>query len=90
MADKDLEKATSAGSRAPQYDYGTAEETVPGTKWTRFTDSFRRNPNARMVTEAVDAEGKPLEDQPPVEPALSMKLKDRHLQMIAIGGSIGM
>jgi amino acid transporter len=42
-----------------------------------------------MVTEAVDAEGRPLADQPPAQPALSMKLKDRHLQMIAIGGSIG-
>jgi amino acid transporter len=42
-----------------------------------------------MVTEATDAEGKPLPDQPPAEPALAMKLKDRHLQMIAIGGSIG-
>jgi amino acid transporter len=54
-------------------------------------DSFKRNPNARMVTVALDAEGKPLPDhlQPPVQPALAMKLKDRHLQMIAIGGSIG-
>lgn len=89
MTDKDLEKAESRGSGLPQYDYGSTEETVEGTKWTRFTDSFRRNPNARMVTVAVDAEGKPLKDQPPAEPALSMKLKDRHLQMIAIGGSIG-
>ncbi|PVH97629.1 AAT family amino acid transporter [Periconia macrospinosa] len=73
---------------SPQYDVGASEE-VSGTKWGRFVDSFKRNPNARMVTEAVDAEGKPLPDQPPAEPALSMKLKNRHLQMIAIGGSIG-
>lgn len=52
-------------------------------------DSFKRNPNARVVTEATDAEGRPLDDQPPAEPALAMKLKERHLQMIAIGGSIG-
>ena len=52
-------------------------------------DSFKRNNNARMVTEATDSEGRPLEDQPPAEPALAMKLKGRHLQMIAIGGSIG-
>ena len=51
--------------------------------------SFKRNPNARVVTEATDSEGRPLEDQPPAEPALAMKLKERHLQMIAIGGSIG-
>lgn len=53
-------------------------------------DSFRRNKNARVVTEATDSEGRPLKDQPPAEPALAMKLKGRHLQMIAIGGSIGM
>lgn len=52
--------------------------------------SFRRNRNARVVTEATDSEGRPLKDQPPAEPALAMKLKQRHLQMIAIGGSIGM
>ena len=51
--------------------------------------SFKRNKNARMVTEATDNEGRPLPDQPPAEPALAMKLKGRHLQMIAIGGSIG-
>lgn len=53
-------------------------------------DSFKRNKNARVVTIATDSEGRPLPDQPPAEPALAMKLKGRHLQMIAIGGSIGM
>ena len=52
--------------------------------------SFKRNSNARVVTEAVDSEGRPLKDWPPAEPALVMKLKQRHLQMVAIGGSIGM
>jgi amino acid transporter len=51
--------------------------------------SFKRNHNARMVTEATDNEGRPLPDQPPAEPAVAMKLKPRHLQMIAIGGLIG-
>jgi len=86
--DKDLEKNESLAG-PPQYDYGSTAETKGGTKFCRFVDSFKRNPNARMVTEATDAEGKPLPDQPPAEPALAMKLKDRHLQMIAIGGSIG-
>lgn len=59
--------------------------------FSAFTlQSFKRNPNARVVTEATDLEGRPLPDQPPAEPALAMKLKERHLQMIAIGGSIGM
>lgn len=58
--------------------------------FSSFTaDSFKRNPNARVVTEATDAEGRPLPNQPPAEPALAMELKNRHLQMIAIGGSIG-
>ncbi|KAF2199779.1 AAT family amino acid transporter [Delitschia confertaspora ATCC 74209] len=91
MADtlKDLEKGSSNISTPPAYEYGATEETTTGSGWSRFRDSFKRNPNARMVTEATDAEGKPLADQPVAEPALSMKLKDRHLQMIAIGGSIG-
>ena len=87
---KDIEKSVSA----PNYDSGhqhldSTIVTKEGTKFSRFVDSFRRNPNARMVTELTDAEGKPLPDQPPAEPALSMSLKGRHLQMIAIGGSIG-
>jgi yeast amino acid transporter len=96
MADIDLEggkertsfTASGTSPTAAHYDVGSTEH-VPTTRWGRFTDSFKRNPNARVVTEAVDAEGKPLTDQPPAEPALSMELKNRHLQMIAIGGSIG-
>ncbi|KAK4941256.1 histidine permease [Elasticomyces elasticus] len=63
-------------------------ETAP-TAFGRFVDSFKRNPNARVTTQAIDADGNLLKDQPPAEPALAMKLKQRHLQMIAIGGSIG-
>ena len=88
--EKDMEKDGSA----PIYDsghqdFGSTVETRDGTKFSRFVDSFRRNHNARMVTLLTDADGKPLPDQPPAEPALAMKLKGRHLQMIAIGGSIG-
>lgn len=96
MGDIDLERgkeqptyaSNGQSGEAPQYDYG-GSRPVSGSKWVRLRDSFKRNPNARMVTEAVDEEGKPLPDQPPAEPALSMQLKNRHLQMIAIGGSIG-
>jgi amino acid transporter len=41
--------------------------------FSAFTlNSFKRNPNARVVTEATDLEGRPLPDQPPAEPALAM------------------
>ncbi|KAF1966897.1 AAT family amino acid transporter [Bimuria novae-zelandiae CBS 107.79] len=93
MAGIDVESGHEKGSGSPsvhsgQHGYGETEVSN-GTKWENFRDSFKRNPNARMATEALDEDGRPLPDQPPAEPALSMKLKDRHLQMIAIGGSIG-
>jgi hypothetical protein len=91
MGKDDLEKAdvhSTSTDLAPN-DNGWAHETKSGSKLSRMRDSFKRNPNARMVTEAVDAEGRPLPDQPAAQPALSMALKGRHLQMIAIGGSIG-
>lgn len=69
--------------------YGSTVETKQGNAFSRFDDSFRRNSNASVTTDLVDVDGKPLPDQPPAEPALAMKLKERHLQMIAIGGSIG-
>jgi yeast amino acid transporter len=86
----------SEKSRPPP-SYGREEQMRRGSVteyhdgfFSAFTiESFKRNRNARVVTEATDSEGRPLEDQPPAEPALAMKLKERHLQMIAIGGSIG-
>lgn len=59
------------------------------TFFGNFVDSFKRNPHARATSVAQDAEGRPVTDAPAAEPALAMKLKNRHLQMIAIGGSIG-
>lgn len=86
----DNEKRASVYDRDFQLGRGSITPHHDGF-WQAFTAaSFKRNRNARMVTEATDAEGKPLPDQPPAEPALAMKLKGRHLQMIAIGGSIGM
>src|SRR3954454_22555377 len=88
--EKDIEKSVSAPTYGISHQHlGSAVVRKEGTKFSRFVDSFKRNLNARMVTELTDAEGKPLPDQPPAEPALSMSLKVRHLQMIAIGGSIG-
>lgn len=92
MAKMDVEKGQSEdNAELPPYGYdeGDIEHTKEGTKLSRFVDSFKRNPNARMVTIATDDQGRPLKDQPPAEPAMAMSLKNRHLQMIAIGGSIG-
>lgn len=85
------ERGNSSSSSQNRLEKESYEE-VPKSEgfFSVFTfNSFKRNPNARMVQEATDAEGRPLKDQPPAEPALAMKLKQRHLQMIAIGGSIG-
>ena len=88
--EKDIEKIDLSPTYSSGHtDLGSTVQTTEGTKFSRFVDSFRRNHNARMVTELTDEEGKPLPDQPPAEPALAMSLKGRHLQMIAIGGSIG-
>jgi len=103
MADADLALRDDVEKYAEKSDYkpagyGEDEQRRRGSVTSihdgffgAFTlESFKRNPNARVVTEATDSEGRPLPDQPPAEPALAMKLKERHLQMIAIGGSIGM
>jgi amino acid transporter len=59
MAGMDEEKGYTGSGESPQYDYGEAEP-VSSTAFGRFKDSFKRNPNARVVTEALDAEGRPL------------------------------
>ncbi|KAL2353625.1 putative amino acid permease [Cryomyces antarcticus] len=88
----DEKKYTSpAGSHeAPEYEAGSFEE-VKSSKWTHFVDSFKPNPNASVTPAGVvGADGKVIEGSagPPPE-KLSRRLKGRHLQMIAIGGSIG-
>lgn len=60
----------------------------------RFIDSFKRNPDLRVAPlEVVLAHGRVFDSkhaaQNTANSALVRKLKGRHLQMIAIGGSIG-
>lgn len=86
--EKDPEKASSPLGKTDDAALGSTD-AVPTSKFGGFVDSFKRNPNARMQTEDVDEDGKPI-DVGYAEPAMSMSLKPRHLQMIAIGGSIGM
>ena len=80
--EKGISPSSSSPSALPQYSGEGEMETVKtGTTMSRFRDSFKRNPNARMITEATDAQGRPLKDQPPAEPALAMKLKNRHVSL---------
>lgn len=85
-------KSVPTGPADPLPTYGEAEPTRAGFG-RRFIDSFKRDPNA-SVTGGAGADGKTFD----VENAaantaaspLHRRLKARHLQMIAIGGSIGM
>lgn len=86
--DVDVEKEESSSGHE-SHDYGQVISTHDKPFFVRFIDGFRQNPNGRVSEALVDADGKVLPDQPPAQPALAMKLKERHLQMIAIGGSIG-
>ncbi|KIX99632.1 uncharacterized protein Z520_04266 [Fonsecaea multimorphosa CBS 102226] len=87
--EKDIEAMSASPSGSTDLSQGKVEFPPAPTAFGRFVDSFKRNPHARVTTQAIDANGRVLPDQPPAEPALAMKLKGRHLQMIAIGGSIG-
>jgi yeast amino acid transporter len=70
-------------------------------KWTtRFIDSFKRDPNAHVVkpgqlVSATEGHGKvsgfdhKAAAEATANSGLAHKLKARHMQMIAIGGSIG-
>jgi amino acid transporter len=62
---------------------------------TRIVDSFKRDPTITATPPGdVGANGKVFDTeaaaQRTAESPLARKLKGRHLQMIAIGGSIGM
>lgn len=90
--DVDLEykrEPSPSDSSPSREEHGKISNAPKGPLFTRIIDSFRENPNARVSPLVLDEEGKPLPNQPPAQPALAHKLKERHLQMIAIGGSIG-
>jgi amino acid transporter len=89
----DAEKNVNLGSSSPEWDSGDA---APSGNWrTRFVDSFRRDPNAAIIKPGQAQAGNPRgfdhkgAAQRTANSGLAHKLKNRHMQMIAIGGAIG-
>jgi len=91
---KSIRTTVSSGRSGSSRDLGTVEENPTG--FVRgFFDSFRPAPNWQpgkpVASKEATGTALSLEDAVPGPPAppLCRKLKGRHLQMIAIGGSIG-
>jgi yeast amino acid transporter len=79
----------SSNGREPNYEETTElHQSIP----VRILDSFKRNPNAQITPNGVlKNDGTIFQTNKGVAPEspLARRLKGRHLQMIAIGGSIG-
>ena len=96
MSDKDVEQGGNGyvkKAATPSYQSGSIrepnyEETtiVHQPYYRRVLESFKRDPLLKITPNGViGANGHVFHS----EAALARKLKGRHLQMIAIGGSIG-
>lgn len=92
MEKKDFESKavpTLSAENAPPI-YGETETAKPGIG-RRIVDSFRRDPNAHVIGRGADGKSFDIEGAAAntASSPLARRLKGRHLQMIAIGGSIG-
>ncbi|KAL4908130.1 hypothetical protein BDW74DRAFT_146900 [Aspergillus multicolor] len=85
----EAERSTSADSD-PAYGESTSRRASLGH---RVIESFQRDPNAHVTAFASFSDGKAYDIENAAEKAanspLQRSLRGRHLQMIAIGGSIG-
>lgn len=94
--DRDPEKDGIYGGPSPKNGddqiVAVYEEQQKGPIFTRLADSFRQDTNTNN-THTFKAEGGGFDHegaaQRTANSGLARKLKGRHLQMIAIGGSIG-
>ena len=100
MALKDYEEnkihSDSDSSPGPSSDdfYGETYQASRGSVIGRVWDSFKRDPNAHVTKKGqIGADGKVFDVESAAAATaaspLAKVLKGRHLQMIAIGGSIG-
>jgi yeast amino acid transporter len=86
--------ATSSSGSPPPAPYERESTAARASLKARIWDSFKRDPNATVTRAgAVGADGKVFDveaaAQATADSPLSKRLRSRHLQMIAIGGSVG-
>lgn len=92
--------ATASSSPESDYSFAIGSDHSPPLHtrpwWGRVWVSFQRDPGGATITHpginSTDGRGFDASDaaQRTADSPLARKLKGRHLQMIAIGGSIGM